>query len=582
MFYRDIILYKKGCARVSQIYQEWLAKKDLGQDLREELENMREEDIEEAFYKPLSFGTGGMRGIMGAGINRFNVYTLKKAVYGFAKYLLETHEDAKDRGVAIAYDNRHKSDEFAKICVEVLAHHGIKSFLFESLRPTPLLSYAVRKTHACGGIMITASHNPSEYNGFKIYDETGCQLVPKYADKVINHVNSVKDLFAIESMPFDQAKDQSLVYMLGRKMDNAYIEDVLTVQLNKDTKKTVHCVFTPLHGASREIGLRSLQEAGFTVTPVEEQMIADPNFKTVSSPNPEDQTAFEYAIKYGHNKKADLLIATDPDGDRLGLAVRHKNDYVFLNGNQTGAIFIDYILSNLKKTNTMPRKGIIFNTIVTSDFGAAIARTYGVEVVSTLTGFKFIGEEMAKLEESQKTFIMAYEESYGYVIKDFVRDKDSIQAMVLASEIANYLKAEGKTLIDYLHELYDRYGTYRETLVSLVKKGKSGEAEIKAIMDYFRHYTPEVVMGYNVLSKEDYQRNIRYEDGHEHIMDYPKSNVIKFNLDHDAWFVLRPSGTEPKLKIYIALKGTSIEDADQTIEQFKDKIMSIIDSIKLQ
>lgn len=570
----------KGREPVNKVYETWLNYDGLDQALKESLESMSETEIEDAFYKPLSFGTGGMRGIIGAGINRMNIYTLRKAAYGFAQFLLETNKEAKTQGVAIAYDNRYQSDLFAKVCVGVLAANGIKSYLFEHLRPTPLLSFAVRQTGAAGGIMVTASHNPPNYNGFKIYDAEGCQLVPDLADQVVNHVNAVEDLFKIEAMPFDDAIEQGFVTLLGRAMDNEYLSYIKTVQLKPNQKKALKIVFTPLHGASREIGLRSLVENGYDVIPVEEQMIADSKFSTVKSPNPEDENAFEYAIKYGLKHKADLLIATDPDGDRLGIAVWHHNQYHFLSGNQTGAIFIDYLLKTLHEKGKIPAHGMIYNTIVTSDFGAKIARTYGVNVHSTLTGFKFIGEQMKLIENTNETFLMGYEESYGYVIKDFVRDKDSIQAMVFASEIANDLKHLGKTLIDYLHELYDMYGAYREDLVSINLEGQAGEARIHDIMEYFRAYKEETFNHVAIKAKEDYLKKIRYEAGRKMVIDLPESNVVKFILDDESWFVLRPSGTEPKLKIYIALKDTSISQADEHIEVLKKAILNTVDTIK--
>ena len=576
MFY---YLYMKGWLRVNNEYKKWLNKTDLEPSLAEALKAMDDESITDAFYKPVSFGTGGMRGIMGAGINRINVVTLRKAAYGFARFLMETYADAKTRGVAIAYDNRKDSDVFAKVCVEVLAHFGIRSFLFENIRPTPLLSYAVKTLHACGGIVITASHNPPEYNGFKIYDEDGCQLVPEYADRVVEFVNQVDDIFAIERLPFDVALSEGLVEMLGRKIDNAYIEDVKTVQFHPRDKKTIKVVFTPLHGASREIGLRCLSECGYEVIPVEEQMIADNQFKTVKSPNPEDQDAFEYAIRYGNMHQADLLVATDPDGDRVGFAVRHDGKYVFLDGNQTGAIFIHYILDTLKEEGRLPEHGIIYNTIVTSDFGLQIAKTYGVDVHSTLTGFKFIGEQMKRIEKTPQTFLMGYEESYGYIIKDFVRDKDAHQAMVLACEIANRLKAEGQTLIDYLLALYDQFGAYATDLVNIGLKGQAGEQKIQAIMTMFRAYLPETFAGSKVCFKEDYLKQLRFEDDHESVLDYPTSDVLKFVLSGDDWFVLRPSGTEPKLKVYIAVKEQSLDAAKARVEVIKAAIMQKIDKI---
>jgi len=561
---------------VKKTYDVWKNHPALDSDLKTAMEHMGEAEIEDAFYKPLEFGTGGMRGKMGPGTNRMNVHTLKKAAYGFAKYVIEHEPDAKRRGIVIAYDNREHSDTFAWAAASVIAACGMRAFVFEHMRPTPLLSFAVRHQGAAGGIVITASHNPPEYNGFKIYDADGCQLVPRLADQVVENVEAIEDVFAVPSMDTDEARENGLIAVLGRDIDDAYLNEVATVPMRPEAKKTITIVFTPLHGACREIGLRALTEAGYDVVTVEEQMVPDSRFSTVKSPNPEDASAFEYAIKYGRQHKADVLIATDPDGDRLGLGVLHQGEYVFLTGNQTGAIFIESILDHHKRLGTMPEHGIVYNTIVTSDFGAAIAHTYGVEVQSTLTGFKFIGERMKAIESTQKSFLMGYEESYGYIVKDFVRDKDAVQAMVFASDIANRLKTKGKTLVDYLHDLYEKYGTYREKNINLTLDGKAGEAKIKAIMSHFRDLMPKSIAKRAVITIEDYLKSLRYEGGNEHIIDLPKSNVIKFSLEGDAWFVLRPSGTEPKLKIYIAVKAASITEADTTLRTLEEAIMEIV------
>ncbi len=564
---------------MKKTFDTWKNHPSLDPSLKKAMETMSESDIEDAFYKPLAFGTGGMRGKMGPGTNRINVHTLRKAAYGFAKYVVEHETDAQRRGIVIAYDNREHSDAFAWAAAEVIAAFGMRAFVFEHMRPTPLLSFAVRHQGAAGGIVITASHNPPEYNGFKIYDADGCQLVPNHADKVVRNVEAVEDVFKVPAMDIDEAKAKGLITELGRDIDESYLEQIATVPIQPADKKQLTVVFTPLHGASREIGLRALTEAGYHVVTVEEQMVPDSQFKTVKSPNPEDEAAFELAIKYAREHRADLLIATDPDGDRLGLGVLHEGNYEFLTGNQTGAIFIEHMLESHKQAGTLPDHGIIYNTIVTSDFGAAIARTYGVDVESTLTGFKFIGERMKAIEQTKHTFLMGYEESYGYIIKDFVRDKDAIQAMIYAADIADRLKKQGKTLIDYLHELYAKYGTYREKNVNLTLEGKAGEARIEAIMEHFREWMPTRVAGHNLIVKEDYLRRLRYERGVEHIIDLPASNVIKFAFDDEAWFVLRPSGTEPKLKIYIAAKAPRITEADTTLKALEEAIMAIIDDV---
>lgn len=564
---------------MKSLYERWLAEESLDLDLREELENMSEDDIAEAFYKPLGFGTGGMRGVIGAGINRMNIYTLRKAAYGFGKFLLANHEKAASQGVAIAYDNRRKSETFAKTCVEVLAALGIRSHLFEHMRPTPVLSFAVRETGAVGGIMITASHNPPEYNGFKIYDETGCQLVPELADQVIKEVEKVDDVFAIPICEFDQAKNEGFVKTLGRDMDVEYLKQIKTIPLKPESKKTIKIIFTPLHGASREIGLRALVESGYEVIPVEEQMVADAAFSTVESPNPEDLKAFEYAIKYGDKHKADVLLATDPDGDRLGIAIRHDQEYVFLTGNQTGALFIDYLFKTREGRGDLPAQPVVYNTIVTGELGATIAKKYGARVESTLTGFKYIGEKMRALESKPETFMMGYEESYGYVIRDFTRDKDSIQAMVLAAEIVNSLAAEGKTMIDQLNALYDTYGAFRESLENITLKGRAGEATIQAIMDTFRNESFPELAGRKIIAKEDYLTLRRYEGDTERPLMTPAENVLKFIFEEGGWFVLRPSGTEPKLKVYFALVTGSVSTTDEAIERVRAAVLEKIDSV---
>ncbi len=558
-------------------YEKWLSFEGLDQELKSQLENMTEEEIEDSFYTSLVFGTGGMRGVIGAGINRMNTYTIRKANYGFGKYLSEKYEDLS-RGVVIAHDNRHKSVEFAKESAQVLASFGIKTYLFDSLRPTPELSFAVRELNAIGGIVVTASHNPPKYNGYKIYDEDGCQLVPRFADKVVAYVDSVTSLFDIDYVEYDVAKAQGLIEIIGSDIDKAYLDMVDTVQLANDEKK-VKIVFTPLHGTSAVIGLESLKRNGYDVVPVKEQMIADPNFSTVASPNPENAGAFEMAIAYGKEHNADILIATDPDADRLGVAVLHDGEYQLLTGNQTGAILVDYVLRTRKEQGTLPAKGMVYNTIVTSELGATIARKFGMRVESTLTGFKFIGEKAKEIEETDFEFMFGYEESYGYVVKDFVRDKDSIQALLLLSEVANKGKLNNKTLVDYLHFLYQENGFYIEDLVNIQLEGVSGAAKIKEIMDTFRTNSPKEVAGLDIVKVEDYQLSKRYTGNKEESITLPKSNVLKYFLSDGSWFVLRPSGTEPKLKIYIGVKGEDLESSKDKNKGIKEVVSDLVNKI---
>ncbi len=560
-------------------YENWKNFRRLDGELREELLSMDEETKKDAFYKTLEFGTGGMRGIIGAGINRMNKYTIRKANYGFGKYLSQKYPDGLSRGVVIAYDNRNKSVEFARESASVLASFGIKTYLFESLRPTPELSFAVRYLNAIGGIVVTASHNPPKYNGYKIYDEDGCQLVPRYADKVIKHVNSVEDVFRVKYVPYVDALEQGLVEIIGEEIDREYLDKVDTVQLQPDKDKDVKIVFTPLHGTSAKIGVIALERNDYNVIPVKEQLVADPNFSTVKSPNPENKESFEMAIKYGKKHNADILIATDPDADRLGVAVLHDGEYILLTGNQTGAIMVDYILRTRQEKGTLPKKGMVYNTIVTSELGAEIAKKFGMEVESTLTGFKFIGEKAKEIENSEYEFMFGYEESYGYVVKDFVRDKDSIQALLLISEIANIGKRGGQTLYDYLMFIYEEYGFYKEDLVNIALEGASGEAKIKEIISYFRENKPTSMLGLRVFKVEDYLTRKRYFDKHTDDINLPISNVLKFVLEDGSWFVLRPSGTEPKLKIYIGVQGDSLADSEAKNKALKEAVTKIIDKI---
>jgi len=557
---------------VNKRYLKWLNEPTLDKALYEELQSLSESEIEEAFYKHLDFGTGGMRGIVGAGTNRMNIYTVRKAAHGYARFLMTHYENAASRGVVIAHDNRHKSDVFTEECVGVLSSFGIKTYVYENLHPTPMLSFGVRHKDAAGGIMITASHNPPEYNGLKMYDHTGCQLVPDQAAKVIEYVNSVEDMFAIDTLPYGKALEMGLVEELGKAVDDAYIEAVHKIQFNKSLDKDVKVVFTPLHGASATVATRSLKEAGYDVYPVEAQMKADPDFTTVESPNPEYESAFELAKEQGDKVGADVLIATDPDGDRLGVMARHEGKWQFLSGNQTAAIFTHYILKNRKENGTLPSTAKFFHTIVSSEFAATIARDFGVEVVSTLTGFKFIGNQMNKLENDDD-FAFAYEESYGYILSPIVRDKDSLMPSLLISEIANVLKKDNRTLVDYLNELYDTYGAYRDLPKAIVLKGREGSETIKAIMTELRSYEPDSLLGRKLVAKEDYLYGTRKAGGEQQTLDYPESNVLKFIFEDDCWFVLRPSGTEPKLKIYMNLKASNVKEADQALNDLESAIM---------
>lgn len=568
-----------------QEFSRWLSYAQLDAELKEQLENMKQDEkkIEDSFYKNLEFGTGGMRGELGAGTNRLNVYTVRKATKGLASFIEKLGEEAKKRGVVVAYDSRHKSPEFAMEVAATLGARGITTYVFESLRPTPVLSFAVRHLHTVSGIVLTASHNPPEYNGYKVYGEDGGQLPPKEADELISYVNAVEDELTVEVADVEQLKADGLLHIIGQEVDDAYAAELNNVIINKEmvqkVGKDLKIVFTPLHGTSNISVRRGLKEVGFTdVTVVKEQELPDPNFSTVKSPNPEEHAAFEYAIRDGEKVGADVLIATDPDADRLGVAVRnHNGEFQVLTGNQTGALMLDYLLSQKKENGTLPENGVVLKTIVTSEIGRTIAKAYGLDTIDTLTGFKFIGEKIRQYEESgQYEFQFGYEESYGYLIRPFCRDKDAVQSVLFACEVAAYYKAQGKTLYDGLLEVFEKYGFFREDLVSLTLKGKDGAEQIQEMMATFRENPPKEVAGLTVVAVEDYKASIvtSLQDGHKEEIHLPKSNVLKYQLEDGSWFCLRPSGTEPKIKFYFGVKDSSLQNSEQKLLTIKEDIMN--------
>ncbi|QUG86262.1 phospho-sugar mutase [Bacillus nitratireducens] len=568
-----------------QEFSRWLSYAELDAELKEQLENMKQDEkkIEDSFYKNLEFGTGGMRGELGAGTNRLNVYTVRKATQGLAKFIEKLGEEAKKRGVVVAYDSRHKSPEFAMEVAATLGAHGITTYVFESLRPTPVLSFAVRHLHTVSGIVLTASHNPPEYNGYKVYGDDGGQLPPKEADELISYVNAVEDELTVEVADVEQLKADGLLHIIGQEVDDAYAAELNNVIINKEMVKEVgkdlKIVFTPLHGTSNISVRRGLEEVGFTdVTVVKKQELPDPNFSTVKSPNPEEHAAFEYAIRDGEKVGADVLIATDPDADRLGVAVRnHDGEFQVLTGNQTGALMLDYLLSQKKENGTLPENGVVLKTIVTSEIGRTIAKAYGLDTVDTLTGFKFIGEKIKQYEESgQYEFQFGYEESYGYLIRPFCRDKDAVQSVLFACEVAAYYKSQGKTLYDGLLEVFKKYGFFREDLVSLTLKGKDGAEQIQKMMATFRGNPPKEVAGLTVVAVEDYKESIitTLQDGNKEEIHLPKSNVLKYQLEDGSWFCLRPSGTEPKIKFYFGVQDDSLQNSEQKLLTIKEDIMN--------
>ena len=548
-------------------YQFWLNQKDLDPNLLEELIQLNEEQIEEVFYNDLSFGTGGLRGLMGVGTNRVNVYTIRKATLGFANYLLKNN---KIGGVAIAYDNRHYSKEFAKEAAMVLAAKGIKSYLYLNLRPTPMLSFAVRYFKASGGIMITASHNPKTYNGYKAYDETGAQLNPFDAEQVIEEISKIDNPFEIDYV------DNNFITYIDEQFDQIYLKEVEKISI-LDVEKNVKIVYSPLHGTGGPIIPSFLKSKGYDVYPYAPQMIVDPAFSNTLSSNPEEADAYIETIRYAKEIGAEIVMVTDPDADRLGIAVKHENQYELLSGNQTAVIELYYILSQKKNKGLLPKKGFVYKTNVTSDLIEVIAKSYSMTVETTLTGFKFIGEKAEK-NLDKGTYVFGAEESYGSLVSDFVRDKDAVQAVYLLAEIGNYCKMNQMTLVDYLNEIYKQYGYYYEYTKSIPFLGLSGLEKINQLMSYYRQ-TPPKIKGKKLLSYDDIEYGIHVENGVEIELDYPKSNVLKYYYEDHTWIVFRPSGTEPKMKIYFGTKGKSMDEAMSFIQILSEQIKLEIESL---
>jgi phosphoglucomutase len=570
-------------------YERWKAA-NLDIEWKQELEKIKdnEKELEDRFYKSLEFGTGGMRGEIGVGTNRMNTYTVRKASEGLAKFISSFGEEAKKRGVVIAYDSRHKSPEFSMEAAKTLATHGIQTYVFEELRPTPELSFAVRYLNAFSGIVVTASHNPPEYNGYKVYGEDGGQLPPEAADRVIAEVNKVENELVIVVEDELTLKNKGLIKVIGEEIDTAYTEKLLTISVNPELASQVgdkvRVVFTPLHGTANKPVRRGLEAMGYEqISIVEEQELPDPNFSTVKSPNPEEHAAFELAIKKGKTLDADMLIATDPDADRLGIAVKDSNgEYVVLTGNQTGALFLDYLLSQKKEKGTLPENGVVLKTIVTSEIGRTVASAFGMETIDTLTGFKFIGEKIKEYEQTGEfTFQFGYEESYGYLIGDFVRDKDAVQAALLAVEVCAYYKKQGLSVYEGLIQLFETYGFYQEGLESLTLKGKEGAEQINYILSSFRSNAPKEMADVPVTMIEDYDTRERFvvSGNKTEKIDLPKSNVIKYILEDGSWFCLRPSGTEPKVKFYFGVKSSSLEQSKQNLLNLKEAVMAKVNQL---
>ncbi|WP_067841917.1 phospho-sugar mutase [Amphibacillus sediminis] len=565
-------------------YERWANFAELDQELREQLTELASDPkkLEDCFYKNLEFGTGGMRGELGPGSNRMNIYTIRKAAEGLAQYILDQGQAAKQGGVAIAYDSRFKSPLFAMEAAKTLAGHGIKAYVFESLRSTPELSFAVRYLQAFSGIMVTASHNPPEYNGFKVYNHDGGQVPLQMAAEIIAKVNQVDNELEVSVGDEEQLKADGLIEMIGAEVDQAYQEKLKTIVQQPSVIEAVtdqmKIIYTPLHGTGNVPVRKALKGMGFKhVDVVPEQEQPDPTFRTVTSPNPEEHEAFALAIKQGEQTNADILIGTDPDADRVGVATKDdQGNYRVLTGNQVGALMLDYLIETKKANGTLARNATVLKTIVTSEIGRDIARAHGLETIDTLTGFKFIGEKIKEFEETgANRFLFGYEESYGYLVGDFVRDKDAVQASMLAAEVAAYYKGQGKTLYQGLQAVFEKYGFYYESLQSLTLKGKAGAEQIKELLTDFQTNPPVTVAGQQVVTIEDYQTSERFNmvtDSSEAIT-LPKANVLKYFLADHSWFCVRPSGTEPKVKFYFAVKGQTEQEAKEKLSLIEQEVM---------
>jgi len=565
-------------------FKKWLDYAELPDYLRQDLNSMDEKTKEDAFYTNLEFGTAGMRGLIGAGTNRINIYVVRQATEGLARLIEEKGDEFKKRGVAIAYDSRHFSPEFAFESAAVLAKHGIKSYVFESLRPTPELSFAVRHLGTFAGIMITASHNPAPFNGYKVYGEDGGQLPPHDADALTDYIRAIENPFAIEVADVEAEKASGLIEVIGDTIDAEYLKEVKDVNINQklinEYGKDMKIVYTPLHGTGEMLARRALAQAGFdSVEVVEAQAVADPDFSTVKSPNPESQAAFSLAEELGRKVGADVLVATDPDADRVGVEVLQKDgSYLNLSGNQIGAIMAKYILEAHKSAGTLPANAALCKSIVSTDLVTKIAESYGATMFNVLTGFKFIAEKIQEFEEKHNhTYMMGFEESFGYLIKPFVRDKDAIQAVLVVAELAAYYRSRGLTLADGIEEIYKEYGYFAEKTISVTLSGVDGAEQIKSIMAKFRDNGPKDFNATAISVTEDFKAQTSTAiDGTVTALTTPPSDVLKYTLADGSWIAVRPSGTEPKIKFYIAVVGDSNEDAQAKITAIEAEINAFI------
>ena len=565
-------------------FQKWADFADLPDYLRRDLESMDEKTKEDAFYTNLEFGTAGMRGLIGAGTNRINIYVVRQATEGLARLIESKGGNEKERGVAIAYDSRHFSPEFAFESAAVLAKHGIKSYVFESLRPTPELSFAVRHLNCFAGIMITASHNPAPFNGYKVYGEDGGQMPPHDADALTTYIRAIDNPFAVEVADVEAEKASGLIEVIGEAIDAEYLKEVKDVNINpaliEEFGKDMKIVYTPLHGTGEMLARRALAQAGFdSVQVVEAQATPDPDFSTVKSPNPESQAAFALAEELGRQVGADVLVATDPDADRVGVEVLQKDgSYLNLSGNQIGAIMAKYILEAHKNAGTLPENAALCKSIVSTDLVTKIAESYGATMFNVLTGFKFIAEKIQEFEEKHNhTYMMGFEESFGYLIKPFVRDKDAIQAVLVVAELAAYYRSRGLTLADGIEEIYKEYGYYAEKTISVTLSGVDGAEQIKAIMAKFRENGPKEWNSTEITVVEDFKaQTSTAADGTVTALTTPPSDVLKYTLADGSWIAVRPSGTEPKIKFYIAVVSESNEDSQAKIANIEDEINAFV------
>ena len=566
--------------------KEWQDYADLDFNLKKELATLAEDKdaLKEAFYAPMEFGTAGMRGVMGPGINRMNIYTVRQATEGLANFMDTLDFTDKKRGVAISFDSRYHSQEFALAAAGVLGKHGIPSFVFDSMRPTPELSYTVRELNTYAGIMITASHNPKQYNGYKIYGPDGGQMPPMESDKITEYIRQVTDIFGVETLTQSELRAKGLMTIIGEDIDLKYLEEVKTVSINHELIQRfgadMKLIYSPLHGTGKVVGGRALENAGFKdYTMVPEQAIADPEFITTPFPNPEFPQTFDLAIELGKKQDADLLIATDPDADRLGAAVRLPNgDYKLLTGNQIAALMLEYILTAHDAAGDLPGNAAAVKSIVSSELATRIAEAHHVEMINVLTGFKYIADQIKHYEENgDHTFMFGFEESYGYLVRPFVRDKDAIQGIVLLAEIAAYYRSKGQTLYDGLQNLFTTYGYHEEKTISKDFPGVDGKEKMVAIMEKVREERPSQFDQYKVLETEDFLAQTKYEaDGSTQAIKLPKADVLKFTLDDGTWIAIRPSGTEPKIKFYIGTVGEDEKDALNKIDVFETAINELI------